>query len=101
MYFQHYIYISDTLYENSFDEKISSNAITVDAGNQESFLNDIAKLKDVSFTNNYASIIKDFGTMIQALNYIIVVIIAVAGALAFVVLMNLTQVNISERIICY
>ena len=36
--------------------------------------------------------------MIRALDYIILVIIITAGSLAFVVLINLTQVNISERI---
>lgn len=98
MYFQHYIFISDSLYENSFDEKLDPKAITVQTENQESLLNDLNKLKDHSFESNYANIIRDFGSMIQALNYIIVVIIVVAGALAFVVLMNLTQVNISERV---
>ena len=98
MYFQHYIFISDSLYENSFDEKLDPKAITVQTDNQESLLNDLNKLKDFSFESNYANIIRDFGSMIQALNYIIVVIIVVAGALAFVVLMNLTQVNISERV---
>ena len=36
--------------------------------------------------------------MIKALNLIMFVIIMVAGSLAFVVLVNLTQVNISERV---
>ena len=36
--------------------------------------------------------------MVSALNLIILVIILVAGSLAFVVLVNLTQVNISERV---
>ena len=36
--------------------------------------------------------------MLEALNFIILVIIITAGSLAFVVLINLTQVNISERI---
>ena len=98
MYFQHYIFISDALYESAFDEKTEPKAIAVNTENEESFLNDVAKLKDLSFTNDYASIIKDFDSMIQSLNYIVVVIILVAGALAFVVLMNLTQVNISERV---
>ena len=36
--------------------------------------------------------------MIEALDLIILIIIITAGSLAFVVLINLTQVNISERI---
>lgn len=98
MYLQHYLFISDSLYESAFGEKTDNKAIAVYAENRESFLRNCSQLKDLSFSMDFASIIKDFNSMIQALNYIIVVIIIVAGALAFVVLMNLTQVNISERV---
>ena len=47
---------------------------------------------------DFSAVTKQFNTMIEALNYIILVIIVTAGSLAFVVLINLTQVNISERI---
>ena len=49
----------------------------------------------VSFNTGNAD---TFMVMIQALNLVIVVIIAAAGALAFVVLYNLTNININERI---
>ena len=42
--------------------------------------------------------IDQFQTMINALDLIIAVIIITSGSLAFVVLVNLTQVNISERV---
>ena len=49
----------------------------------------------VSFND---SIRENFDNMIKSLNYVIIVIIVSAGALAFTVLYNLTNVNISERI---
>ena len=51
-------------------------------------------IKRVSFN----SILKeDFNDVIDTLDYIVIVMIVFAGALAFVVLYNLTNVNISER----
>ena len=40
---------------------------------------------------------KNFDSMISSLNYIVLVIIICAGLLAFIVLYNLTNINISER----
>lgn len=39
-----------------------------------------------------------FDNMIKSLNYIVILIIVCAGALAFIVLYNLTNINITERI---
>lgn len=36
--------------------------------------------------------------MMESLNYIVIVVILSAGALAFIVLYNLTNINITERI---
>ena len=48
---------------------------------------------------SFNSIVKeDFDEMIASLGYVVLVIIVSAGALAFVVLYNLTNVNISERV---
>ena len=46
---------------------------------------------------DFSAMTEQFNIMIEALDYIILVIILTAGALAFVVLINLTHVNISER----
>ena len=98
MYFQHFIFISDVLYEQIFDLKPVNNILTIKSDNKQALLRDSAQIKDFISFVDLASIVSTFETMIQALNLIIIVIILVAGALAFVVLMNLTQVNISERI---
>ena len=47
---------------------------------------------------DFSSLTDQFNTMIEALDFIILVVVVTAGALAFVVLINLTQVNISERV---
>ena len=66
--------------------------------NIDSLYDDIDKLQDFETLFDFTGYIAQFENMIEALNLIILVIIITAGSLAFVVLSNLTQVNISERI---
>lgn len=61
-------------------------------------MEDCAKITGFASLVSFSGMMDTFNKMVQALNMIILVIILVAGSLAFVVLMNLTQVNISERI---
>ena len=39
-----------------------------------------------------------FGSMMESIAYVVLVIIVCAGALAFIVLYNLTNINITERL---
>ena len=57
--------------------------------------NSIEGMDSISF---YTAFAESFSGMISSLNYIVIVLVACAAALAFVVLYNLTNVNISERI---
>ena len=98
MYFQHYIFMSEDLYKEVFDEELESNKITINSDDDYDLSPVIRSLEGFSNMSSTADSTKKFGTMISALNLIIVVIILVAGSLAFVVIVNLTQVNISERI---
>ena len=100
MYFQHYIFISEDQYDLLFDEPVKYTAIAV-RNSEESTAEVSAQVKDIegySSIADFSSFEKQFNTMLEALDYIILVIIITAGSLAFVVLINLTQVNISERI---
>ena len=97
-YFQHYIFMSEPYYKNIFDENIHYNTIAIETSDIESLKESMNSYEEVSSISDFGSFIDQFEVMIQALNFIIIVIIVTAGALAFVVLINLTQVNISERI---
>ena len=97
-YIQHYIFMSKSLYESSFKEKVHNNTIAVrtnDSGNIETELDGVDNIVSIV---DFQPMIKSFRTMLDALNFIILIVIVAAGSLAFVVLMNLTEVNISERI---
>ena len=100
LYFQHYIYMSQDYYESVFDEPVHYNSIVI-RNSEESAEELEAQLsgeEGYESTMDFSGLTRQFNNMIQALDFIILVIVVTAGALAFVVLVNLTQVNISERI---
>ncbi len=98
MYFQHYIYCSTDYYSSVFEDPIHFNKIAVTNPVSNNISKELSGVENFESVVDFSSITRQFTTMIQALDYIILVIIVTAGSLAFVVLINLTQVNISERV---
>lgn len=98
MYFQHYIYMSEDYYNEVFEEQMHPNIIAVKTNDGENLESRIKDIEGFESLVDFTQVVDQFNTMIEALDYIILVIIITAGALAFVVLINLTQVNISERV---
>ncbi|MBR0417429.1 MAG: ABC transporter permease [Firmicutes bacterium] len=98
MYFQHYVFISDVYYRNTFGENVHPTEIAVSTTDGETMVKDARGIEGFVSAVDFSALINTFQNMINALDYIILVIIITAGALAFVVLINLTQVNISERL---
>ena len=79
---------------NMLDVRLSDNSDEA----QEAFsvgLLDDSRIVAVSFLNQNVS---DFKNMLNALNMVVVVMIVCASGLAFVVLYNLTNINIAERV---
>lgn len=102
-YVNHFAYMSESCYQKAFDLRAKDNTLLLVTNQQEqpddgevaSLLTAYDEVQSVSF---YTSIRDNFSSMIKSLDLIVVVIIVSAGALAFVVLFNLTNVNISERV---
>ncbi|MBR5128667.1 MAG: FtsX-like permease family protein [Firmicutes bacterium] len=103
-YVFNYLYITDETYIETYEEYGVNSAYIVGASEEQTKLKDhevAAKLMDAT---NVASVTssEEFKSRIEnimkSLDYIIVLIIACAGALAFIVLYNLTNINITERI---
>lgn len=97
-YIQHYIFISESLYESTFKENVHYNTIAVKTDSPEKIETTLDGVENITSIVDFGPMIESFETMLEALNFIILIIIIAAGSLAFVVLMNLTEVNISERI---
>ena len=102
-YISHYIYMSPTYYKNTFKENLKYNRILGTLNNtnittEDKLSKKLFKLDDVNGVSFNTSSKETFNYTIKNLNYVVIVMILSAGSLAFVVLYNLTNVNISERI---
>ena len=102
-YFLHYIYMAPGLYAQLFGQAAEMNSIFVISDDESKPVrNELAALaleengvSGVGFTKTME---ETFTDIIDSLDFVIIVLIVSAGALAFVVLLNLTNINISERV---
>lgn len=101
-YVEHYIFMAPSLYESVWKETPDYNQILMKyedtSDRYEENLGQMMIEQDgvvgVTFVSDLEAEIDD---MLQALNIVIVVLIVSAGLLAFVVLYNLNNINITER----
>lgn len=103
MYVNHYIYMSSQYYERLTGNTLDFNRIIgkmPDAGvDAERYTGEKYLAKEsISSVTFFTSNIDKFRNIIESLNIVTYVLIISAASLAFVVLYNLTNVNISERI---
>lgn len=102
-YVQHYVYLSDTCYRELFGEEPEQNEILLryadGAGETESDTVSVGLMAmDGVDSYSYIATLRDtFTNSMEAIDYAVVIIIISAAALAFVVLYNLTNINITER----
>ncbi|HEY5555421.1 FtsX-like permease family protein [Acetobacterium sp.] len=102
-YLENYIYLSPKVYEEAFGHPLKVNTAYFNMSEPSTDVeNAIAKdwlenpsVVAVNFTTN---IVKSSTDSIGTLNVVVLILILSAGALAVVVLYNLTNINISERI---
>lgn len=96
-----YIYISKETYENQLgkEPEYKSAYVLADEGTDvheaAAFIADGDNVLAVSIT---ADMRERIGAMMESMDYIVLLIIICAGSLAFIVLYNLTNINITERI---
>ncbi len=99
----HFIYMTDTLYEELSKDEMKPNMVystmydTSDAAAEKLGETLLAQesILALTFSNTTRA---QFADTIESLNYVVVLIICCAATLAFVVLYNLTNINITERI---
>lgn len=99
-YTLNYLYITETYYKDKFDKNPNFNSILVNTRkevNEEGISKSIIENSLVRGVSSNTSMKDNFDNTIKNLNYVVLILIISAGALAFVVLYNLTNVNISER----
>lgn len=101
-YMRHYIYMTPSLYEDLFGKKVIYNEffLLMPGVSQEQELqvgNQLLELPSASgiFYISYLRNLLD--NVLVSLNIVVWVLIIAAGALAFIVLYNLNNININER----
>lgn len=100
-YLSHYIYMTPALYEKCYGKQPEYNEIMFRAKEEVSDLNAMGETflrYDAALSVTYsATLMNQLDTMLSTLDSVIIVLIVSAGMLAFVVLYNLSNININER----
>lgn len=104
-YLQNYIYMTPAEYESLTGKAPDYTVIFVnfkddvtEEADQQQFAADMIDTGDYTSAINVAMTIENADKTMQSLNVLVIVMIVSAGMLAFIVLNNLTNINISERI---
>ena len=96
-----YVYMNAETYEEQLGEDVEYKNLYLNVQDGKDVHEASAALMDqdkISAVTVNVDSMERFSTMMESLNIIIIVIIACAGCLAFIVLYNLTNINITERI---
>jgi|LGVE01.1.fsa_nt_gb putative ABC transport system permease protein len=102
-YLQNYLYLSPETYEDVFGHKLKVNLAYVNMPdtskeNEKEVAKDWLEDSGVVAINFVGDIVSSTNDSLSSLNIVVLVMILAAGALAVVVLYNLTNINISERV---
>ncbi|MDR7870859.1 MAG: FtsX-like permease family protein [Tissierellaceae bacterium] len=102
-YTSNYAYISNEYYVEIFSKELEYNeaighVINMTRTVEDKLSRDLLSEEGIVSVSFNTMARENFDEIISALGYVVVVIIVSAGSLAFVVLYNLTNVNISERV---
>ena len=102
-YIFHYIYMTDQGYHDLFGEEPGVNSIMVrytedTVENSDRVASALLPLSGVSSVSRTDSLRQSVLRGLEGVDYAVIVVVVAAAALAFVVLYNLTNINITERL---
>ena len=103
MYAGHFIFMNQTEYKNIYEEQIKSNAklLLFKDSSIENTQKESAKFMELSAVEGVVqntTLYNQINTIVKSLNRIMIVLIVLAVLLAIVILYNLTNINVAERI---
>ena len=102
-YVSHYIYLSKQAYEDLYQKDYETNVMLIQnkelsTEQEDNLATDLIGQNEVATVSRISTMVKSMDDTLKSLNYVVLILIISAGLLAFVVLYNLSNVNISERI---
>lgn len=103
MYAGHFIYMTKAYYEKATHDSYQSNVTIVrlknqDVKNVENTAADFIKLPDVYNVSQNTSLIRQLASVVDSLQMVMVILTVLSVLLAIVILYNLTNINVAERI---
>lgn len=100
-YVYHYVIMTDKYYEQIANTTVPADNLImmdlIDDADQDELSSKLVAMKGVSVYNNVHELIDHFTDSFNSVNYAVIIIIVSAAALAFIVLYNLMNINITER----
>lgn len=101
LYIYHYAFMTEAYYENLCGEKCEDKAFFIHIKGDEDvsakLQQDLLEETEIASISFYDGILSNFSTMVKSLDLIVWTLIFSSMALAFVVLGNLININVSER----
>ena len=102
-YIYHYVYLSHDAYVAHYGEEPPVNSIMVryvedTQENADAVASDLLPLAGVSSVSRTDALRQSVLRGLEGVDYAVIIIVVAAAALAFVVLYNLTNINITERL---
>lgn len=96
-YLYNYIVVSEDTYTESFGKWKSNTALLSVEGDTEVIAETLTDMSEIKSVSQLSTIKENVDSALSCLNYIIWLIVLFSGALAFIVIFNLTNINLAER----
>lgn len=96
-YIYNFIMISKETYEEAFGAWEANTLLLSIDGNEEETARTLTGMEKVKGVSRLAVTKENVSSALSCLNYIIWLVVAFSGALAFIVIFNLTNINLAER----
>ena len=101
-YVAHYVIMTPALYEKTFGEEASFTtlyaSVKEDEATRDKVSDDLLATDGVKTVSYNDETINSYRSMLKSVDSVVVVLVVAAATLAFVVLYNLTNINIAERV---
>ena len=101
-YVAHYVIMTPALYEKTFGEEVSFTtlyaSVEEDEATRDKVSDDLLDTDGVKTVSYNDETINSYRSMLKSVDSVVVVLVVAAATLAFVVLYNLTNINIAERV---
>lgn len=103
-YINHYVYISPKYYQNIFGKNPEYKYVTVtlkdytNDGDEQNLADDLLAYNEISGVVSTDVMVNSFRAIVDRLDVVVVIFIFAAGLLALVILYNLTNISVQERL---